>query len=95
MASIYDVDPTELIGKAAEKLKKVPEIQPPEWAKYVKTGMHKQRQPVEADWWYMRSASVLRAVYRLIPGLAGSSSAEPSDLLSLRPSGSRISGRCR
>ena len=64
---MYDMDAQELIEKAAEELKKIPEIKPPVWAAFVKTGMHKERPPVENDWWYMRAASVLRTVYRLGP----------------------------
>jgi small subunit ribosomal protein S19e len=29
--------------------------------------MHKERVPVDKDWWYLRTASVLRTVYRLGP----------------------------
>ena len=67
MTTMYDADSQELITKAAEELKKIPEIKPPEWAPFVKTGMHKERPPVKNDWWYSRTASVLRAVYRLGP----------------------------
>mgnify|MGYP001620045331 CR=1 FL=1 len=67
MAIMYDVDPQELVSKAAEELKKIPEIKAPEWATFVKTGMHKEKPPVNADWWHIRAASVLRAVYRLGP----------------------------
>ena len=67
MTTIYDVDSRELILKTAEELKKIPEIKPPEWAAFVKTGMHKERPPVNSDWWYVRAASVLRAIYRLGP----------------------------
>ena len=64
---MYDVDSQDLIIKAAEELKKVPEVKAPAWAPFVKTGMHKERPPVNADWWYIRVASVLRAVYTLGP----------------------------
>lgn len=67
MTTIYDVDAQELILKASEELKKVPEIKAPVWAPFVKTGMHKERAPVDKDWWYLRTASVLRTVYRLGP----------------------------
>ena len=50
MTTMYDVTAQELILKAAEELKKIPEIKPPEWAPFVKTGMHKQRAPVKDDW---------------------------------------------
>lgn len=67
MAKIYDVDTNLLIEKAAEELKKVDGITPPEWANYVKTGVHKQRTPVNKGWWYIRAAAVLRSVYKLGP----------------------------
>lgn len=49
-----------LIQKAAERLKGV--VHPPEWAPFVKTGVHKTRPPSQPDWWYVRAASVLRTV---------------------------------
>src|SRR3989344_2656245 len=67
MTTMYDVDPQELILKTAEDLKKIPEIKAPLWAAFVKTGMHKERPPVDEDWWYFRSASVLRNIYRFGP----------------------------
>jgi len=67
MANIYNVQPTELIKKAAEELKKIGDIKPAEWACFVKTGVHKERPPVEEDWWYVRAASILRNVYRFGP----------------------------
>jgi len=67
MVEIFDVNPNELIHKAASELKKVPEIKPPVWADFVKTGTHKERPPREADWWYVRAAAVLRSVHKLGP----------------------------
>ena len=67
MATMYDAGAQELIEKAAEGLKKIPEIKPPDWAAFVKTGMHKERPPANNDWWYLRAASVLRTIYRLGP----------------------------
>ena len=67
MTTVYDVDAQELILKAAEELKKIPEIKAPAWAPFVKTGMHKERPPVNGEWWYIRTASVLRAIYRMGP----------------------------
>ena len=64
---MYDVEAQELVSKAAEELKKIPEIRAPEWAPFVKTGMHKEKPPFNNDWWYVRIASVLRTVYRLGP----------------------------
>ena len=67
MTSVFDAPSGELIAKVAEKLKKISEIKPPEWAKFAKTGAHKQRPPAQSDWWYIRAAAVLRAVYKLGP----------------------------
>jgi len=55
------------IEAISDILKNVKDIQPPEWAVYAKTGMHKERPPVRADWWYVRAAAVLRSVDRLGP----------------------------
>ena len=63
MTTVYDVPPEMLILKTAEKLKGMEAIKPPEWASYVKTGIHRERVPVEKDWWYTRNAAVLRKVY--------------------------------
>lgn len=62
MTTAYDVQASELIMCAARKLKASDEIKPPEWAGYVKTGAHKQLPPVDADWWYVRCAAVLRQI---------------------------------
>ncbi len=67
MANIYDVDATELIEKVTEELKKNENIKAPEWAMYVKTGRHKERVPIKNDWWYTRTAAVLRTVYKYGP----------------------------
>ena len=67
MTTMYDVDSQELVIKAAEELKKMPEIKAPSWAPFVKTGSHKERPPTDNEWWHIRVASVLRTVYRLGP----------------------------
>ena len=63
--SIYDINPNELVEKASSELKKV--IKAPEWSKFVKTGIAKERPPEDKDWWYKRAASVLKKVYILGP----------------------------
>ncbi|WP_297548921.1 30S ribosomal protein S19e [Thermococcus sp.] len=63
MATVYDVPGDLLVERVAEKLKEIEEIKPPEWAKFVKTGRHKERLPEQDDWWYYRVASILRKVY--------------------------------
>lgn len=56
-------DTNRLITAMAEELKKGKLVEPPEWSKDVKTGAHKERVPEQDNWWYIRSASVLRKVY--------------------------------
>jgi len=63
MVSVKDVDAQDLINLAKEELKKMKEIQPPEWSLFVKTGASRERIPEQEDWWYIRSAAVLRKVY--------------------------------
>lgn len=63
MATVYDVPADVLIGRVAEKLKGMEEFTPPEWAMFVKTGVHKERSPEQPDWWYIRVAAIFRKVY--------------------------------
>jgi small subunit ribosomal protein S19e len=71
MPTPYEVPANLLIPKVAEHLKKEGKILPPEWSKYVKTGVHREKSPVNPDWWFERVAAVLRKVY--IKGPIGSS----------------------
>ncbi|MFA5176485.1 MAG: 30S ribosomal protein S19e [Candidatus Nanoarchaeia archaeon] len=61
--SIYNKDTNKLIEKTAEELKNIPEIKAPIWAPFVKTCAGKQRPPAKKDWWYHRTASLLRKLY--------------------------------
>jgi len=63
MVSVYDVPPEALISRLAERLKNDGRLNPPEWADFVKTGVHRQKAPIQNDWWYIRVAAVLRKVY--------------------------------
>jgi small subunit ribosomal protein S19e len=63
MISVNDVDAQEFIEKTAKELEKIEEIKPPEWSQFVKTGVHKERPPIQENWWYLRAASMLRRVY--------------------------------
>ncbi len=63
MPLISSIDSQKFIEKLAEEMKRVKEIQPPEWAAYVKTGAHKERPPQQEDWWYLRTASILRKIF--------------------------------
>ncbi len=66
MASIYDIDPNQLIEKAAIELKKLG-FKKPTWSDFVKTGVHKEKPPINPDWWYFRLAAILRSLYKLGP----------------------------
>lgn len=57
---IKQTEADKLIEKLSKELEKMEEIKPPEWAKFAKTGVCKERQPSHRNWWYTRSASILR-----------------------------------
>lgn len=64
MTTAYDVPADVLISKLSGYIKEnVKEVTPPEWAAYVKTGSHVERMPQVPDWWYFRTASLLRKLY--------------------------------
>ena len=62
MTLVNEVSANDLIPKVAEELKKLDEMQPPKWAAFCKTGMHRERPPTDDDWWYVRAAAILRTV---------------------------------
>lgn len=66
---IFEKNPESFIKNLAEALKKVPEFEKPEWVNFVKSGMSKERPPTDDDFWYIRSASILRQLY--IKGVVG------------------------
>ncbi|MDR0912496.1 MAG: 30S ribosomal protein S19e [Methanobrevibacter sp.] len=64
MVTVYDVPADLLINQIANEFnEKNDKIIAPDWANFVKTGVHKERKPDDIDWWYTRCASVLRRVY--------------------------------
>jgi len=63
MPTVYDIPANILIRRLAQELRSRKDIQPPDWAPFVKTGVHKDRAPDDPDWWYVRCASVLRKIY--------------------------------
>ena len=67
MSQILIVNPNELINKAAEELKKQKLVEPTEWSVFVKTSHSRQRLPDNDDWWYYRSAAILRSIAKLGP----------------------------
>jgi len=63
MTTVYDVPADKLINRVAAGLKEKAEITAPEWAAFAKTGAHKGMPPEDPDWWYTRTAAVLRRLY--------------------------------
>ncbi len=61
--TIYDLKAQEFNLRLAEELKKVPEFKAPEWVSFVKSGPSRERPIGEEDFWYIRSASILRQIY--------------------------------
>jgi small subunit ribosomal protein S19e len=60
----HDVPVSKFIDRLAKYLREnVDEVQPLPWAAFAKTGNHVEKQPQNPNWWYTRSASVLRKVY--------------------------------
>lgn len=66
---IYSRDPSEYNKALALALKEIKEFSVPEWALYVKSGVSKERVPEDPDFWYKRTASILRQLY--IKGVVG------------------------
>ncbi len=63
MTTVFDIPADLLIAKVADELKNESVIKAPEWAEFVKTGVHKEMPPENPDWWYVRSAAMLRRIY--------------------------------
>ena len=67
MRKFFNVNPTLLIEKTAEKLEKENIITPVPWASFVKTGVNRERPPANKNWWYVRASSILRKILILGP----------------------------
>jgi small subunit ribosomal protein S19e len=67
MTHILKVNPSELNKIVADELKKLKLVQPTPWSKFVKTGTHRSNLPDNEDWWYFRSAAILRSIAKLGP----------------------------
>jgi len=61
MTTAYDVKAEPLIKEAAKKLED--EFEEPDWTDYVKTGADKEKTPQQDNWYYIRSAAILRRIY--------------------------------
>jgi len=63
MVTVTEVPAAKLIEKLKEELKKIEEIKAPAWASFAKSGSHRERPPQQKDFWYIRTASLLRKIY--------------------------------
>jgi len=64
MNPVYELNTQEYNLKLAEALKKISEFKEPEWIAFVKSGPAKERPIEDPDFWYKRSASILRQIYK-------------------------------
>merc|ERR1719162_1253794 len=66
-ATVKDVPADAFIKSYAALLKRSGRLNVPKWVDLVKTGIHKELAPYNADWFYVRCAAVARHIY-LRPG---------------------------
>jgi len=60
----HDVPASKFIDRLAKYLREnVDEVQPLLWSTFAKTGIQAEKQPQSPNWWYTRTASILRKVY--------------------------------
>lgn len=55
------------MNKLVAEIKNIKEVQAPDWASFVKTGVSRERPPVNPEWWQVRAASVLKKVDKFGP----------------------------
>eukprot|EP00245_Coleochaete_scutata_P001025 TRINITY_DN11250_c0_g1_i1.p1 TRINITY_DN11250_c0_g1~~TRINITY_DN11250_c0_g1_i1.p1 ORF type:complete len:171 (-),score=31.75 TRINITY_DN11250_c0_g1_i1:834-1274(-) len=61
--TVKDVPSHEFVRAYAAHLKRTGKIEVPSWADLVKTATFKELAPYDADWFYIRSASMARKIY--------------------------------
>jgi len=64
MNSVYEIDAQKYNLKLAEALKKIPEFEKPKWVAFVKSSPSKERPIEDPDFWYKRTASILKQIYQ-------------------------------
>jgi small subunit ribosomal protein S19e len=69
MEKIKSKNPEKYNLALAKALKEVPEFKAPEWVFFVKSSVHRERPISDPDFWYKRSASILRQIS--IKGVVG------------------------
>ena len=64
MTTLYDI-PAELLNPAlAARLAAEKSVETPDWAEFVKTGVSRERPPSQENWWFLRSAALMRKISR-------------------------------
>lgn len=63
MSSIREVESQKFVNTLKDKLKTVKELEPPKWSGILKSGVSRIRPPQQEDFWFVRSASILRRLY--------------------------------
>jgi len=61
--TVKDVPAQEFIAALAAHFKKSNKLELPEWHDFVKTSVAKEMNPLDADWYFVRAASLARKVY--------------------------------
>ena len=61
--TVKDVPAADFIKACAEFLKRQPKFDVPKYHDIVKTGTQREYAPYDEDWFFVRSASILRKVY--------------------------------
>jgi len=62
MTTLYDAPTEEVIEALAGRFADEDAIEEPDWARYAKSGADRELPPEQDDFWYRRSASLLRKV---------------------------------
>lgn len=63
MVNVFDVDASKFIVALTEQVKTMESIKPAEWSNIVKSSRHTERPPTQPDFWFIRTASILRSLY--------------------------------
>ncbi|VFQ91970.1 unnamed protein product [Cuscuta campestris] len=62
--TVKDVSPHDFVRAYSAHLKRSGKMELPEWTDIVKTGKSKELSPYDPDWYYTRTASMVRKIYQ-------------------------------
>merc|ERR1712194_796045 len=63
VVTVKDVEAEKFIVAFAQHLKRQGRFEIPKWADIVKTAKYKELPPIDPDWLYVRTASMVRKIY--------------------------------